>query len=198
MIKNCIFSIYPHGYISNKTDAPVPASKPNGTWSIEEAYKYITSDEAKDATLALRSIEGKNERRRFKALNFTTATFGGVFSYRNAQSLAIKSDLMVLDVDDLKDEEEARHIQQVFINDQRIKSALCFVSPSGCGVKSVAIIPDEWKEWQFRDVFSEARKYYLFEYGIEIDKSGSDICRACYLPWDAMCFVNQQFLTLNY
>lgn len=186
MIKS-LFSVFPHGY-TNKAGKVVPASRPEGIWNVRKAYEYITSAKARDETITLRAIHDKDEQRVYKAKNFITATFGGVFEYRNAKSLSRQSGLMVLDVDDLKDEEEARRVQRMFIDDTRIESALCFVSPSGCGVKSVAVIPDAWKEMAFKDAFTEMRKYFAFEYGIEIDKSGSDICRACYLPWDEGCY----------
>ena len=187
MNENVCFSVFPHGY-TNKVGKVVPASRPEGIWNVRKAYEYITSAKARDETITLRAIHDKDEQRVYKAKNFITATFGGVFEYRNAKSLSRQSGLMVLDVDDLKDEEEARRVQRMFIDDTRIESALCFVSPSGCGVKSVAVIPDAWKEMAFKDAFTEMRKYFAFEYGIEIDKSGSDICRACYLPWDEGCY----------
>ena len=186
-MKSICFSVFPHGY-TNKAGKVVPASRPEEIWDVKKAYEYITSAKAKDETIALRALHDKDEQRVYKAKNFITATFGGVFEYRNAKSLRGQSGLMVLDVDDLKDEEEARRVQRMFIDDTRIESALCFVSPSGCGVKSVAVIPDAWKEMSFKDAFTEMRKYFAFEYGIEIDKSGSDICRACYLPWDEECY----------
>jgi len=192
MIENYKFSVFPHGYVSKKTNKAVPASNPEGVWTIMDAYEYITSDKAKDATLKLRALTDKDEQRRYKALSFAAATFGGVFSYRNAQGLALGSNMMTIDVDGLHNEDEARIIQELFINDKRITTVLSFVSPSGRGVKAVVIIPNRWKDMKFRDIFTKMCMYFAFEYGIVIDKSGSDICRTCYLPWDEKCFINKE------
>ena len=34
------------------------------------------------------------------------------------------------------------------------------------------------------------QQHVAFHYGIAIDKSGSDICRACFLPHDPECYIN--------
>ena len=38
-------------------------------------------------------------------------------------------------------------------------------------------------------------KHVGFNYGIVVDKSGSDVCRACFLPWDSECFINSKYIS---
>ena len=61
----------------------------------------------------------------------------GTFSYRNAKSLTERSPYLVIDVDDLESEAEARQLMQRLISDPYVETELCFLSPKGRGVKWV-------------------------------------------------------------
>ena len=139
----------------------------------------------------------REQKQAFKALNFEYVTFSGIFSYRNARSLVERSPFLTLDIDDLASMEEARELQQLFIQDKELKTALCFVSPKGRGVKWIVELPDWTLGLAFRDQFETMRRNVGFRYGYDPDKSGSDVCRACYLPWDADCYVNPKYLSLK-
>ena len=198
-----LVSVFGKGYHNNQGHA-VPSSRPlPEAWSVVDIYRYIISDEAKASTLQLRrmveersmlSLEeqkaAEDDEKRFKTLNFMAVTFSGTFTYRNARSLQRLSGLMVIDVDDLESTEEARQLQESLCGDRRLTTALCFLSPRGRGVKWVIQLPEAWSGMPFREQFDEIYKYVLFEYGVPIDVSGSDVSRLCYLPWDEQCYVN--------
>ena len=186
------FSFFSKGY-RNIEGVAVLASRPLESLDIMSVYEYIKSERAKWATETLRSMVGtatKGEIDDFKKLNFETATFNGIFSYRNARSLIARSPYIVLDIDNLSSPDEARKVQQQLICDQKVETALCFVSPKGCGVKWVAEVPAQYASNSFKAIFQWFQQYVGFEYGIPIDASGSDICRACFLPYDNHCFIN--------
>ncbi len=186
------FSTFARGYRNSKGEA-VLSSKPLQPQTIAWAYNYITSERARWATEELRSMIGsasKEEISDFKKLNFETATFNGLFSYRNARSLVSRSPFLVLDIDDLSSTEEARRIQQVLINDPWVETMLCFVSPKGKGVKWVVHLPEWAQRNEFKSTFQMLQQHVGFEFGIVVDKSGSDVCRACFLPYDPDCFIN--------
>jgi len=42
----------------------------------------------------------------------------------------------------------------------------------------------------FKKSFQTMQQHVAFHYGIAIDKSGSDVCRACFLPHDPECYIN--------
>jgi hypothetical protein len=189
---NLLFSVFPKGY-RNKNGEAVLAARPQESRDIRWAYDYIVSDRARWATETLRSMmptATKDELSDFKKLEFETATFNGIFSYRNARSLVVPSPFAVLDIDDLPSIDEARRVQQLLCNDHSVETALCFVSPKGLGVKWIVRIPDYAKSNDFKATFLKLRKYLNFQYGIFVDKSGSDICRACFLPFDDKCYIN--------
>lgn len=186
------YSVFPKGYLNQRGQA-VLATRPQQSQDIAWSYDYITSTRAQWATEELRSMIGqasKDEVSDFKKLNFETATFNGIFSYRNARSLTKRSPFIVLDIDDLASTEEARQVQQSFANDSKVETALCFVSPKGRGVKWIVKLP-EWAQYDdFKQTFQAMQQYVAFHYGIAIDKSGSDVCRTCFLPYDPQCYIN--------
>ena len=44
------------------------------------------------------------------------------------------------------------------------------------------------------DYFLAITNYIKQTYGILIDQSGKDISRACFLPYDPNCFINQKLI----
>lgn len=191
------FSIFPTGYWNFTQQKAVPNQKPKQTQTIGWVGEYITSERARWATQELRKMAStatREKKQEFKALNFEYATFSGIFSYRNARSLVERTPFLTLDIDDLGSTEEAREVQRLLCADKNIETALCFVSPKGLGVKWIVRLP-EWTEGlNFRDQFERMRRYVGFNYGIDPDKSGSDVCRACYLPWDEQCYINPKYV----
>ncbi|MCR4582147.1 MAG: hypothetical protein K5764_01125 [Prevotella sp.] len=196
MIQNRKFSIFGTGYRNQRGEA-VLATKPQQTQSAEWVYRYIISERARWATETLRSMVGvatREELNDFKKLNFEVATFAGIFGYRNARNLMERSPFMVLDIDDLASTEEARSIQRQLIDDEMVETELCFLSPKGRGVKWVVRIPEWAQDPNFKMTFQKLQQHAAFELGVTIDKSGSDICRACFLPHDKDCFINKKNL----
>ena len=198
------FSLFPKGW-RNQKGVAVLATKPQQVQSIGWVGEYIKSERARWATEELRRLiekaetgglddKGKKELSDFKKLNFEVATFAGVFSYRNAKSLVERSPFMVLDIDDLPSLDDARRVQHLLINDRFVETVLCFVSPSGHGVKWVVRLPKWAHDNDFKMSFQMLSNHVGFNYGIVVDKSGSDVCRACFLPWDSECFINQKYI----
>ena len=189
------FSIFGRGWRNQKGDA-VLATKPQQTQDLLWVYEYIKSERARWATETLRSMAEnatKEEMSDFKKLNFEVATFNGIFSYRNARSIIVRSPWLVADIDDLSSTDEAREVQQLLIADKNIETGLCFVSPKGRGVKWVLRIPEWLQSKDFKAQFEGLQRYVAFEHAIAIDKSGSDVCRACFLPYDKKCFINPKY-----
>ena len=187
------FSVYGCGYRNPKGTA-VLAVKPEGATDIAHVYQFIISEQAKAATDRLREMvqQGatRDELSDYKKLNFRIATFSGTFSYRNAKSLIERSPYLVLDIDDLDSEAEARQLMHRLISDPYVETELCFLSPKGRGIKWVISLPEWWLDTDFKLQFEAARQHVIFHYGIPVDTSGSDVCRACFLPHDPHCYVN--------
>ena len=194
-VTNDKFSVFGCGY-RNKDGVAVLAAKPNQSQDIAYIGNYIRSDRAQWATNTLRSMlttATKDELGDFKKLYFETATFNGIFSYRSARNLVTRSPFLVLDIDDLESTDEARYVQSQLVGDPAVETALCFVSPKGQGVKWVVRLPEWAQSPDFKTTFQKLQQYVGFEYGIAVDKSGSDVCRACFLPYDKDCYINPKY-----
>lgn len=47
-------------------------------------------------------------------------------------------------------------------------------------------------EMPHADYFRVVANYVLDTYGVEVDKSGKDVPRACFLPYDPQAFINPE------
>lgn len=159
--------------------------QPSGKFSLVDAFNYITGDEARERTLKLRGMDDVKRARNYKAANFDYCTFSGVFTMRNDKALVEHSGLLCLDFDHLKD---VVALAQRLLEDEYFETQLMFRSPSGDGLKW--IVPINVAEMPHADYFRAVANYVRETYGVEVDKSGRDVSRACFLPFDPQAFIN--------
>lgn len=194
---NNMFSIFPQGYV-NREGKAVLATRPQQNQTIPWVHQYITGKWcARQATATLRQMVGnasKDEIADYKKLNFEIALFAGTFSYRNVRGLITPTSYMVLDIDGLDSTEQAAEVRERLSHDSNIETELCFISPKGLGVKWVVTLPSWTDGMTFRKKFEAMRDYTCFHHGIDPDTSGSDVSRACFLPYDPDCFMNTKYL----
>lgn len=191
------FTMFGRGYV-NPEGMAVLSARPKMTVDIAYVYHYIKDWGAEAQTRRLREMlatTDNKEQQTFKKLNFETVCFAGRFSYRNARKLIERSPFIVIDVDHLETTERARDVQQLFIRDTSVETALCFLSPRGEGVKWVVCLPEWCQGLAFKEQFMRICKYVSFNYGIEVDSDGHDVSRACYLSHDPECYVNEKYIT---
>ena len=169
--------------------APVRNTIPHKSISLLDAYNYIVGDYAKQRTEKLRSIEDPKQARQFKASTFDYCTFSGMFQTRNDKALISHSGLLCIDFDHLQSVDLLRNqlLQDVYFDTQML-----FVSPSGDGLKW--LIPIDTKQTTHSNYFAAVANYILQTYGVEVDKSGRDISRACFLPHDPQAYINPRLL----
>ena len=197
---NNTFSFFGKGVFIQDKGEWVLRKRPTRSVDIVWVYNYIISERAREATEGLRRMPttaNKTEKGYYKKANFEYVTFSGIFPYRDATSLEMRSPYVCLDIDDLSSTEEARKIQRMLCQDQNLVTVLCFVSPRGVGVKWIVELPEWTQGKSFREQFDSLRNYVGFNYGIDPDKTGSDVCRACFLPWDNECYINPKYQDNN-
>ena len=168
--------------------APIMTVHSRKTMTIKEAYQYITSLVPMERTHKLRAMENEKEAKKFKAMNFDFACFSGTFSYRDANNLIEHSGLMCLDYDHVGNSHQLWALRERLLQDPMLKTELLFISPSGDGLKQVVEIDltlGDHLAW-----FKALKNYIKANFQYEIDKACSDVCRACFLPHDASCYVN--------
>ena len=158
---------------------PVKNTLPSREMTLEEAYLEIKSERHQWQTKALRAITGKEQARLFKSLNFDYVTFSGTFFKRNEQGLIQHSGLLTLDIDHVTDLKE---LKKTMLADTFIQTKLLFISPSGDGLKWIVII--DLGVYTHLQWFRAIAHYLQITYHLEVDASGKDISRACFLPYD--------------
>lgn len=172
--------------------APISNTKPYKAISVRDAYNYIVGDFAKQRTDKLRAIADSRKARFFKSANFDYCTFSGVFTNRNDNALDRHSGLLCVDFDNLTD---VSALFNKLLNDEYFDTQLLFRSPSGNGLKW--IIPIDTSQAMHGDFFNAVSNYISQTYGVEVDKSGRDVSRACFLPHDPQAFINPLILKQN-
>lgn len=172
--------------------APIKNTIPHKTVSLVQVYNAITGEYYKQHTEKLRSISDTVQARKYKAANFDYCTFSGVFTARNDKSLITHSELMCIDFDHVQNIDTLR---QALLADEYFDTQLLFVSPSGDGLKW--IIEIDTRKAPHGEYFASVANYILQTYSVEVDKSGKDISRACFLPFDPNAFINPLLLNKN-
>lgn len=167
--------------------APVRNVFPGKSLSLKEVYHLIKGEQYRKITGQLRALEDASARRNFKASHFDYVTFSGLFSKRGDQHLTQHSGLLALDFDHV---ENLNDLKQQLLNDRYFDTRLMFVSPSGDGLKWVISI--DVAKYSHAQYFKAVQNYIYATYGIEVDKSGKDISRACFLPYDSQAVFNPQ------
>lgn len=168
--------------------APIKNIVPFKNITPLQAWKYITGKYAADATEKLRGLTDKKAVRAFKAQHFAYACFSGVFSKRSDKDLVAPSGLLCLDFDHLTAVEA---LKERLLKDAMLETVLLFRSPSGDGLKWVVRI--DYEGHTIQQVFAAVRNYVLDTYGVEVDPSGKDISRACFLPFDPEAFIGENY-----
>lgn len=195
------FSVYSPGYINQYGKAVMPTI-PLANTTFSKVYEFIKNEKyAGKATQELRKITDHDANSRFKMLNFHFATFSCTASYRKAESVTSITPYMIIDVDeeDLMKayagytiDDAITDLKGKLIADKNLTTVLVFLSPNGNGLKAVLHVEDE-TELSHKEKFDAISCYIVQRYGVQIDKSGSDICRACFLPYDPDCYLNPNY-----
>lgn len=104
--------------------------------------------------------------------------FNGTFSYRNRKNLIKSSGLCILDFDDNLE------IIHELKNNPYVYSA--FLSPSGKGYKALVRIPNVRSDAEFKQYFLSLSEEYP-----QVDGSGKDIARFCFVSYDPNIYINE-------
>ena len=170
--------------------APITNTTPHNTVTLLQIYNVITGNYFKQRTDYLRKITDPKQARQFKAANFDYCTFSGVFSTRNDKALINHSGLLCVDFDHLPNVEI---LFNSLLKDDYFDTQLLFRSPSGNGLKW--IIPIDTTSSSHSDYFTAVANYISQTYGVEVDKSGRDLSRACFLPYDQQAYISPSLRT---
>lgn len=167
---------------------PVSNIYPKKKIDLVDLYNEIKGSRYIERTKKLREIEDVKEARKYKAAHFDYVTFSGTFSKRTDKELIEHSGLLTLDFDHINNVEE---LKNKLLSDEYFETELLFISPSGGGLKWV--IPIDLEEVNHQEYFKAVANYIQSTYGLEVDQSGKDISRACFLPYDPTVYLNPKY-----
>lgn len=106
-------------------------------------------------------------------------TFAGTFQEtRKNNNLATYSGLVILDIDHIKEDLEG--LKSKIASDEHTRA--CFISPSGHGLK-ILVVVDSKSEMHF-EAFRQVAAYYGSQYSVQVDQSGKDLARLCFVSYD--------------
>lgn len=169
--------------------SPITNTYPHSIATLRQIYNAIRGDFYKPQTNHLRTITDPKQARQYKASNFDYGTFSGVFGARNDKSLIKHSGLICFDFDHLND---VNRLRFQLLQDEYFDTQLMFISPSGNGLKW--IIATHLNGITHADYFTEVANHITQTYNVEVDKSGKDLSRACFLPHDPNVYINPYYL----
>jgi hypothetical protein len=168
--------------------------------TIESILDEIKSDKyAKNITDLRQELEKGNKeyydnyKKRLPAVTFS-ATFK---VSRTKENINYYNSIIVLDIDKLN----LREVEVCYnhlLNDQYVISF--WRSPSNNGFKGLVQldyidIPNEIDiETKHKSAFSKLSKYFYETYKIELDQSGSDISRLCFLSYDKNLIIKESYI----
>ncbi|SHI95690.1 Primase C terminal 2 (PriCT-2) [Tangfeifania diversioriginum] len=165
---------------------PVTNTKPYKSITLADVYMVLTGHWFKQATEKLRTISDPDANRNFKAQRFPFVTFSGTFSTRKESGLIQHSGLITIDFDKLKDVET---LKLQLLKDKHFETELLFTSPNGNGLKWIIPINTNG-EYNHGQLFDAISRYIQKTYQIEVDKSGRDVARICFLCYDPDAFMH--------
>lgn len=108
--------------------------------------------------------------------------FSGIFDHRKNELVKEKTGLLCADLDHLGDSVGA--IKEQVCADPH--TLACFVSPTGTGLKVIVKI-DPTKD--HIESFHAAQRFFLEQFGLEIDKACNEVARVCFVSHDPELFV---------
>ena len=170
--------------------APVSNITPHSQTTLVQIFNAIKGNYYEERTSNLRAFADGKLARLYKAQHFDYCTFSGVFTTRNDKSLVKHSGLLCIDFDHLNSVEI---LFKSLLQDDYFDTQLLFRSPSGDGLKWIIQINPPLRDlgsFSHGEYFAAVANYIRQAYGVEVDKSGRDLSRACFLPHDPNAYIN--------
>lgn len=164
--------------------SPVKNISPTDELTIEQVHLLIIGENYRSRTDELRTTTDSIEVKRLKSQAFDYVCFSGTFEKRSNSSIKEYSGYLVLDFDHLTD---ITNVRERLINDDNIDLILLFTSPSGNGLK--AVVQTDGIKSNHLNYFEAYSNYLRTEHHLELDPSGKDLSRACFLCYDSDCYI---------
>lgn len=171
--------------------------------TIFEVFEQIKSDIYKNEIHKLRNLIaiGDLENYGIHKKTLPCVTFCGTFNQsRKKEDIKVYNSLIVIDIDKL-DEENFTQAKSSLETSPYVLAY--WTSPSGTGLKGLVQIEfdfdqcDGHLDFHHKRAFSQLSSYFENNYSIELDESGSDTTRLCFLTHDLDIRIKPHFNTFK-
>jgi len=173
--------------------APIRNTIPTKEIDLLQVYRAISGTHYKKLTEQYRAMEPGAKKREFKETRFDYVIFGGTFTKRNITAVKKLSGYAAFDFDHLQEPEA---LKQLLIADENLNVQLCFISPSGDGLKMILFNDDGDPYDEFYSDVTNYLKSNYPSFAGTIDSKTKDTARACFICHDANCYIKSQYLEL--
>ena len=158
--------------------------------NFENILLAIKEGEFKSEITEIRNSLKENNKNKSDRLKNSLSGFtvSAIFDEERRKERVIKYyGVMVLDIDDLKDEEEVERIKKEIEKIEYTK--MVFVSPSGLGLKIIVETNNTDVE-RHTEVYKELVNYYVNQLNVEFDSQTCDVSRLCFFSYDETAYYN--------
>jgi hypothetical protein len=165
--------------------------------SIRETLDLIKSNYLKDEVSNLRELYLNENKEAYSAekLQLPAVTFCGSFNIeRKKDKLINYNSLIVIDIDKLSNEQIADYEEKL----SKDKFVLSYWrSPSNYGIKGLVNLTYNFEikdiDFAHKSAFYKLYNYFEVNHSIELDKSGNDTTRLCFLSYDPNLVLKEKF-----
>ena len=172
-------------------------TRPTRTFNFTELLQYYNSPENKELCQAILNAPNQDIKDALKAKQSYYTPYG-TFSYRENKSILEKNNIVSIDIDGLKDKQEAIAIRNKLAEHPSILFAL--LSTRGEGVKAMmrinSIEPTQ-NQIQLKEIFTPYLQNYLNINVKKIDKAQFKLSQPCYFSYDPDAYINADATVLD-
>ena len=161
-----------------------------GYQNFENILLAIKEGKFKSEITEIRNSLKENNKNKSDRLKNSLSGFtvSAIFDEKRRKERVIKYyGVMVLDIDNLKDEEEVERIKKEIEKIEYTK--MVFVSPSGLGLKIIVETNNTDVE-RHTEVYKKLVNYYENQLNVEFDSQTCDVSRLCFFSCDETAYYN--------
>ncbi|WP_018342205.1 BT4734/BF3469 family protein [Cytophaga aurantiaca] len=189
---------YTNSILERKTSFQLNAFSPiSKHLTIEEILRLIKSNYIQNEVNKLRQLYLCENKENYSAekLQLPAITFCGSFDVeRKKDKLLTYNSLVVIDIDKLSSEQISEY-EEKLSKDKYVFSY--WRSPSNFGIKGLVNLNYNFEikdiDHAHKSAFYKLYNYFEVTHNIELDKSGNDTTRLCFLSYDLNLVIKDQF-----
>jgi len=155
--------------------------------SITSVLKGIKTGHWKDKVLPVREAKKSGDKEELKNLKFRlpAVTWSGVFEEREDNACVCYNKLMVIDIDEISN----KRLEKLKIELLDNPWVYAYFDGPTKGIKVLVFI-DSDIDWHNTHAFQHLESAFQELYGIQIDKSGKNASRLCFISYDPDLYIN--------